>query len=229
MKNLDMQNLNKKTMTFISKNISVGMSLIEVRNLCESFMLDNGADSFWYYNVGAFVFSGDETTISISGKHYQTPEKIIQANDIITIDLSPQCYNIWGDYARTIIIEDGVVINNEEEIENNEWKQGLLMEKFLHDQLIEIAKPDMIFEELYFVMNELIKNKGFINLDFLGNLGHSIVGDKDKRIFIEKGNKRKLSDVSMFTFEPHISIKDSKYGYKREDIYYFENNELLKL
>ncbi|MEG0275695.1 MAG: M24 family metallopeptidase [Coprobacillus sp.] len=229
MKNLDMQNLNKKTMTFISKNISVGMSLVEVRNLCESFMLDNGADSFWYYNVGAFVFSGDETTISISGKHYQTPDKIIQTNDIITIDLSPQRYNIWGDYARTIIIEDGVVINKEEEIQNNEWKQGLLMEKFLHDKLVEIAKPDMTFEELYFVMNELIKNKGFINLDFLGNLGHSIVEDKDQRIFIEKGNKKKLSEVSMFTFEPHISISDSKFGYKREDIYYFENNKLLKL
>ncbi len=28
-----------------------------------------------------------------------------------------------------------------------------------------------------------------------------------------------ISDVEMFTFEPHISIPDSKYGYKREDIY----------
>jgi len=31
-------------------------------------MLELGADSFWYWNVGAFVFAGDETTISVSCK-----------------------------------------------------------------------------------------------------------------------------------------------------------------
>lgn len=45
----------------------------------------------------------------------------------------------------------------------------------------------------------------------------------------EKGNHKRLSDVEMFTFEPHISIPDSKYGYKREDIYYFNNSGLIKL
>lgn len=72
------------------------MSLSKVRSICEEFMLKNGADSFWYWNVGAFVFSGDETTISISGKRYQTSEKIISKNDIITVDLSPQSNIIIG-------------------------------------------------------------------------------------------------------------------------------------
>lgn len=78
-------------------------------------------------------------------------------------------------------------------------------------------------------MNELIVKKGFLNLDFLGNLGHSIVKNKNDRIYIEKENCKKLSDVEMFTFEPHISISNSKYGYKREDIYYFDNGRLTKL
>ena len=39
------------------------------------------------------------------------------------------------------------------------------------------------------------------NLDFAGNLGHSIVESKDDRIYIEKGNRRKLSEVKMFTFD----------------------------
>lgn len=85
------------------------------------------------------------------------------------------------------------------------------------------------FEELYYFMNDLIVKKGFINLDFLGNLGHSIVKHKNDRIYTEKGNHKRLSDVEMFTFEPHISIPDSEYGYKREDIYYFENGKLIKL
>lgn len=37
-----------------------------------------------------------------------------------------------------------------------------------------------------------------------------------------------LLDIKMFTFEPHIGIPDSQYGYKREDIYYFDNGRLIK-
>lgn len=229
MTNLDMQNLNRTTMQYLVKNIEVGMSLLEIRNICEKFMLENGADSFWYWNVGAFVFAGDETTVSVSGKEYQTSERIIGNDEIITVDLSPQNNNIWGDYARTIIIENGKVMNNIEDIQNNEWKQGLQMERYLHQLLIENATTDMTFEELYYYINGVISKYGFMNLDFSGNLGHSIAESKDDRIYTEKGNKAKLSDVKMFTFEPHISIPNSRYGYKREDIYYFKNDKLVKL
>ena len=49
------------------------------------------------------------------------------------------------------------------------------------------------------------------------------------RVYIEKGNMTKLGDVKYFTFEPHISFPDSKYGYKKENIYYFDENGLMKL
>lgn len=229
MTNLDMQNLNRETMKHLKKKIMAGMSLVEVRSICEKFMLENGADSFWYWNVGAFVFSGDETTVSVSGRNYQTSERTIDNNDIITVDLSPQNNHIWGDYARTIIIENGKVIENVEDIHNNEWKQGVQMEQYLHKLLIENATINMTFEELFYYINDIISNRGFLNLDFAGNLGHSIVENKDKRIYIEKGNKTKLSEVKMFTFEPHLTTLNSKYGYKREDIYYFKNGKLEKL
>lgn len=201
----------------------------KIRSICEKFMLENGADSFWYWNVGAFVFAGDETTVSVSGREYQTSKRIIGNDDIITVDLSPQNNNIWGDYARTIVIENGKVIDDVRDIHNNEWKQGLQMEQYLHQSLIEKATADMTFEELYYYINDLIFKHGFLNLDFAGNLGHSIVQNKDDRIYIEKGNKAKLSEVKMFTFEPHISTPNSKYGYKKEDIYYFKKGRLAKL
>ena len=53
-------------------------------------MLSSGVDSFWYWDVGAFVFSGDETAISISGREYVTSDRLICDNDMMTIDLSPQ-------------------------------------------------------------------------------------------------------------------------------------------
>ena len=69
-----------------------------------------------YWNIGAFVFFGDETTVSVSGKEYSTSDRVIGANDIITIDISPQIGDTWGDYARTIIVEDGCVVKSLDQI-----------------------------------------------------------------------------------------------------------------
>lgn len=103
------------------------------------------------------------------------------------------------------------------------------MEELLHAELRRFVTPDTSFEELYFHFNEVICQDGFVNLDFMGNLGHSIVKKKEDRIYIEKGNTAKLSDVSFFTFEPHICKKNSVYGFKKENIYYFENGALREL
>lgn len=229
MTNFDMQELNRKTINYARNQICAGMSLLELRKICEQYMLENGADSFWYYGVGAFIFSGNETIVSVSGKKYETADKLIQENDIITIDLSPQNKKVWGDYARTIIIENGKVIENIEEIENKEWKNGLQTEMFLHNEMLNFVNFNTTFEELYKHINSIISKSGYINLDFLGNLGHSIEKSKIKRKYIEKGNSRKLSDVQCFTFEPHISIQNSSYGYKMENIYYFEGGKLKEL
>lgn len=224
----EVQNIAKKTIKFIKKQIKPGMTLIEIRHLCETKMIELGADSFWYWDIGAFVFSGDETTQSVSGKEYVTSKKIIAENDIITIDLSPQNENIWGDYARTIIIEQGKVIEKDQ-VSNAEWKNGLFMEEYLHEKMCRFVTPKTTFEELYDYINGIIVEKGYINLDFLGNLGHSIERQKSDRIYIEKGNKCFLGDVSYFTFEPHIGLKGSKYGYKKENIYYFDNGKITEL
>lgn len=223
------QQIAKQTMHDILQVIKPGMRLTQVRQLCEEKMLALGADSFWYWDVGAFCFAGEDTTVSVSGKNYQTSDRRIQENDIITIDLSPQCGQIWGDYARTIILENGQVTDEISTIKNAEWKAGLQMEDLLHAELKRFATPETSFEELYYHINEMIRQNGFENLDFMGNLGHSIVQRKEDRIYIEKGNTAKLSAVSLFTFEPHICRNGGKYGYKKENIYYWEDGTLCEL
>lgn len=103
------------------------------------------------------------------------------------------------------------------------------MEERLHQELLAYAKPTTTFEALYLHINEFIVANGFVNLDFMGNLGHSIVKHKDERVYIEKGNHLQLSSVKYFTFEPHITVPDSKYGYKKENIYYFSDGALHEL
>lgn len=205
------------------------MTLPELRRLAEDKMLSLGATSFWYWDVGAFVFSGGDTVLSVSGKRYETAEKIISGNDIITVDLSPQVDNVWGDFARTIIIENGEVVTATDIIKNAEWKHGLLTEEKLHGELLKFATPETTFEELYFHMNRQIERYGYKNLDFMGNLGHSIASEKESRIYIEKGNRAALGSVEYFTFEPHIALPDGKYGYKLENIYHFDNEKLKEL
>lgn len=187
------QGMAKQTIEYIRQVIRPGMKLAEVRNLCEQKLLDLGADSFWYWDIGAFVFAGDETTVSVSGKKYLTSDRTIEADDIVTIDLSPQKDKIWGDYARTIIIENGMVVDDIQNINHAEWKSGLLMEETLHKELIEFVTPDITFEDLFFHMNEFIVEKGFINLDFMGNLGHSIVKEKTTEFILKKVIKRRLA------------------------------------
>lgn len=219
----------KQTIEYIKKIMKPGMNLIDIRKACEEKLLEFGADSFWYWDVGAFVFAGDETTVSVSGKQYVTADRAIDNNDIITIDLSPQAEDIWGDYARTVIVENGKVVDDVNMIENTEWRSGLQMEEKLHKELMHFATKKTMFEELYYHMNEFIVANGFVNLDFMGNLGHSIVKIKEDRVYIEKGNTKKLGDVNYFTFEPHIALPNSKYGYKKENIYYFDGDRLAEL
>ncbi len=225
----EVQQIAKRTVSYLRTVIKPGLSLAELRRLAENNMLSLGATSFWYWDIGAFVFSGEQTAISVSGKNYKTADRVISANDIITVDLSPQVGNVWGDYARTIIIEDGVVVNDVKKILNHEWKNGLLMEDKLHGELLSFATPQTTFEELYMHINQFIATNGYVNLDFMGNLGHSIATDKADRIYIEKGNTAVLGSVKYFTFEPHIAIKGSNYGFKKENIYCFEDNRLVEI
>jgi len=224
-----MQQLARQAMDYIRRVIRPGMALHEVRSICEQKMLELGADSFWYWDVGAFVFAGEGTAASVSGREYCTPEHTLAPDDLITIDLSPQRQKIWGDYARTFVLQGGQLAPGIAEIQNPEWQRGLLMEEFLHQELIRYAAPECTFEALHAHMNEVIIAHGFANMDFLGNLGHSIVREKADRVYIEKGNTQKLGEVQYFTFEPHIALPGSPYGYKKEDIYYFASGKLQKL
>ena len=57
-------------MKYIAGTIRAGMNLREIKALCEAYLLNRGADSFWYWDIGAFIFAGEETAVSVSGKEY---------------------------------------------------------------------------------------------------------------------------------------------------------------
>lgn len=225
----EVQAIAKDTIALLRDTVSPGMSVADAVRQAEDYMHSRGITSFWWDNVGAYAFSGDDTTSSEEATGYVPSSCLLKDDDILTVDLSPSDGDVWGDYARTIIIEHGKVVRDPKNIENAEWRDGLLAEEKLHEKLAEFAREDMTFEELYFAMDAQVRALGYRNLDFLGNFGHSITTSDPDRIFIEKGNKSKLSSVKYFTFEPHISKPGSLYGYKMENIYYFASGRVREL
>lgn len=225
----EVQQIAKKAMEATRAALRPGQTLAEVRKDCESRLLELGADSFWYWGIGAFVFAGAGTIRSVSGRDYETPDYVLGEQELLTLDLSPQRRGVWGDFARTLVVEDGVPLKDAVDTSNKEWRSGILTERQLHARLCEVAVPSMTFEELAQVMNEHIADLGYENLDFLGNLGHSIAGTSSDRVYIEQGNQARLDSVELFTFEPHIRRPAGRFGYKHEDIYRFDGGRLEAL
>lgn len=230
------QSIAKDTMNYLASFIESEASELDIANAANEYMSRRGVSSFWYYGLGSLVFAGERTTLSISGKDYEPSREIVEQDDLVTVDLSPEIDSCWGDFARSFVVENGKVITNvitnikaEHSLKTTELLEGVNTEIKLHNLLQKIATHAMTFEELHFAINEAIEDFGYTNLDFKGNLGHSIEKDKDKRRYIENGCKTTLSDVDFFTFEPHIGKKGGLFGYKQEDIYYFSDGVLKQL
>jgi Xaa-Pro aminopeptidase len=192
--------------------------------LATNLLFEEGIESTWYYGVYALVLLGSRSCISASGRHYVPSDEAVGDFNLVTVDLSPEINGCWGDCARSIIIENGVVTD---EPGSTEMAGGISTELWLHDEMKSYAKQTTTFHDLYLYCNGLINERGYENLDFNQNLGHSIVQDKKDRLFIEAGCNVRLSEVPFITFEPHIKKCGSAWGFKHENIYYFNAENVL--
>ena len=210
----------KETITPQSTERSI---IREANSLLKKF----GINDTWYHNVPALVLLGTNSCISISGKDYSPSDELVGNINLVTIDLSPKQDKIWGDCARSFVIENGKVTSCPKD---PELAEGIVIEQKLHEAMIQFATPTTKFSQLYEFANDLIIQYGYENLDFLNNLGHSIEESLSDRRFIDSDCHVYLSQVPLFTFEPHIKKKHGIWGFKHEDIYYFDaDGNILKL
>jgi Xaa-Pro aminopeptidase len=228
-KNKLAQDIARQTLSQLHSFVQVGMSEKDIESKALEWMVEKGSNSWWYHGIGAVVLLGRRSVASMPGRQYHASEdnKVLE-NDVITIDLAPTVDGYWGDYARTLFVERGLVAK-EDDPQNPEFRQGLHAELHLHRTMMECATPDMPFEELFFKLNAEITKLGFENLDFKGNLGHTVEMDEADRIYIERGSKTPIGTGRGFTFEPHIRALGGAFGYKRENIYYFDEAGAVRL
>lgn len=180
----------------------------------------------WYYDCPALVLLGSRSCLSVSGRDYVPSKEPVGQFNLVTVDLSPLRNGIWGDCARTFVVENGACTTTPFA---TELRQGIEAEVQLHKAIRSFVSPNTTFEELFAFGNAEITRLGFENLDYLNNLGHSIATRREDRLFIEQGNSTPLSTVSFFTFEPHIRQINATWGFKHEDVYYFDSEQRLRM
>lgn len=223
------QSMAKQAMLEMNEEISVGMSERDISLLVQRKLEEKGSDEWWYHGIPSLVLLGRHSAVSVGSKGYTvTDEYRVAENDIITIDMAPTFRKGWGDYARTLFMENGRLCPLDRP-EDPKHKEGLDVELHLHSFLTEHCDPDMTYEKIFEVINDEIRKCGFRNLDFKGNLGHSIEIDQADRIYLEKGNKLTVREAGRpFTLEPHIANCED-YGFKRENIYIIDGDKFAAL
>ena len=93
----------------------------------------------------------------------------------------------------------------------------------------ELVKPETRFHELSEWSAQQISLAGFENLDFRRNVGHSLATRREDRRYIESGNHAELGDVDFFTYEPHVRARGGRWGYKHEDVFFFDDHRKLQV
>jgi Xaa-Pro aminopeptidase len=218
------QDAARYTLDAITEFIKPGVSEADLVSKCDELQRSVGVDGYWYKSLPALVLAGDHTTLAISRAPYVPSDTPIQENDLVTIDLNPSIAGYCGDYARTYYIEAGVARRTPQIDE--EFMAGAHAQDYLHAKLMQVAHTEMTFNDLYQILRKEIDQLGFEQLDYLG---HSVQKDMRHLDFIAPDVTRSLGEVGFFTLEPQIRLKGGRYGFKHENIYYFQEHELQDL
>jgi Xaa-Pro aminopeptidase len=189
-------------------------------------MRKRGIGDTWYHDCPALVLLGSRSCESVSGRHYRPGTERVGESNVVTVDLSPRVEDIWGDCARTFFVEEGCVVTPPSD-PGHERAAAFLRQ--LHAKMRQFAQPATRFEELCEWSEQQISAAGFENLDFRGNVGHSLAARREDRRYIERGNHAALGEVDFFTYEPHVRARGGRWGYKHEDVFFFDERGNLQV
>jgi Xaa-Pro aminopeptidase len=108
-------------------------------------LIAQGISETWYYNCPAFVLLGSRSCLSQSGREYVPADEPVGMNNLVTVDLSPMQAGVWGDCARSFVIEEGRWTTAPQ---SEAFALGIEVEKALHQAMRAFVTPQTTFEEL---------------------------------------------------------------------------------
>ncbi|EAK0960982.1 type I methionyl aminopeptidase [Campylobacter upsaliensis] len=191
-----------KTLDFLEREVKAGMSLRQISEMAEEFILSSGAKPSFknlYDFPSAICTSLNEVCI-----HGIADDKVLKDGDILGLDVGTLLDGYYGDAARTLAI--GKISKKDEEL--------IACAKDALYFAIDSIREGMRFKELSALLGEFITSRGFVPLQ--GYCGHGI-GTKphcEPEIlnYLEKGSNAKsgpkIKNGMVFCIEPMICQKD---------------------
>lgn len=192
-----------QTLDHLEANIKIGMSLKQIADMAEKFILSKGAKPSF---KGLYGFEGAICTSLNNVCIHGTPTDVkIKEGDILGLDVGTFLNGFYGDGARTIGI--GQISDTD--------KALIACAKDALYYAIDLVKPGLRFKELSKAIEDFITKRGFLPL--LNYCGHGIGrfphGEPEIPNYLEKGQNaksgEKIKNGMVFCLEPMICQKDN--------------------
>lgn len=192
-----------KTLNYLKENIKAGMSLSEINQIGEDYILSCDARPAF---KGLYGFpAGVCTSLNEVIIHGIPNDNKIKDGDILGLDIGVELDGWYGDAAITMGIGE---ISKEDE-------QLIACAKDTLYHAIDTVKAGMRFKELSFEIEKFIKLRGFQPLkDFCGHgIGKAPHEDPQILNYVEHGSPKsgpKIKNGMVFCLEPMICQKSGK-------------------
>lgn len=175
---------------------AAGVSEREVENAISAHLLGEGIEHVWTItNVGL-----GENTLVCFPTNPPTEQKAA-ARDVLMVDVHPIAADgSWGDCTRCAVIGD-----------YPEARRALADLEKLHYETLAKCRPGMPANELFGLCHDRLVTEGFVLLDKLANIGHSLTaGAAYLHNFIDAGNEAPMWGawaVEPFAARDGIAVK----------------------
>ena len=191
------------TLDLLRKNTKVGMTLKEMDAMAEDYIRSQGAKPSFkglYGFPNAVCTSLNEVIIHGIPTDYK-----LQEGDVIGYDVGTELEGWFGDAAITMGV--GKITKEDEDL--------IACSKDTLYYAIENIKEGMRFKELSFLMENFIRDRGFVPLkNFCGHgIGKKPHEEPEIPNYLEGGKPKagpKIKNGMVFCLEPMICQKDSK-------------------
>lgn len=204
--------ISKKSFEIIKDKLKVGMTEIEIKDLLEQTMLNQGSQKPAFPTIIAFGENG-------ALPHHQPTERKLKANTPILIDFGATYQNYRADMTRSFWFGDNPSL---------EFTKVRKIVKKAYTLALDTSKNNPVTAcEIDLAAREYIKSQDYGDY-FIHTTGHGLGLDIHEKPSINWKNKQQLADMTVFTIEPGIYLT-GKFGFRYENTILLDINTEKKV
>ncbi len=184
------QHAAKSVLRQLAQDIGPEDTEQSIATRAQAALRGRGVQETWYHDCSTLVLLGSRSCLSVPGRDYRPALEPVGQTNLVTIDLSPSYEGDWGDFARSLPIEGGCVTL---EPKDPQFRAGLSFVRRLRSAMRAFVTPRTTFHDLAMWAAQRMEAEGFLNLDFRGNVGHSIATRREDRL-LHRGRQSSIPE-----------------------------------